>query len=539
MKIIPSVIGGGASRAEFLIFNKIKKSKIPGFAFHSLLLSEHQVNPTGEADFVIVSPKGLIVIEVKGGGVGRDADGWVFTGRHGVAREQRGPFAQATQAIWSLIKLLRRENVGHQAEKISFGHAVAFPQCEFSEESVEWDRAYIWDAKREASESFDDWLDGVFAYWQNQTGKGLASGDCVAALARAMRPFFNHVQTLASKVGEVEHNMLKLTEEQLEKLEMLELNERVVCLGGAGTGKTVLAVETARALGADHNRVVLTCQNPALASFLRSRLEGEESVEVIPFEELNGLRRPAEVLIIDEAQDVLDSDGLATADRAVEGGLQGGRWRIFLDPNTQASFSKRYDAGLLAQLQQNGVTAYLKKNCRNTSDVVMNIQLMTGADPGVATLGPGPGVDTVVYRSVTEAATLAEENLRALLNQGVTPSDISLLSPLSFEKSTFAHFPSDLTDRIVILDTHTAKDWPLDELSFATIEDFKGFENRFLLISDLDDVTSGPQAVAALYVGMSRARISLWLAMTESAREQLEPVMSRHARELNEGDGAA
>ena len=136
MNIIPTQIGKSRSRAEFLIFNKIRRSKIPGFAFHSLPLSEHEVNPTGEADFVIVSPKGLIVIEVKGGGVGRDADGWVFTGRHGVTREVRGPFAQATQAIWSLIKLLRRENVGHQAEKISFGHAVAFPQCEFSEESV-------------------------------------------------------------------------------------------------------------------------------------------------------------------------------------------------------------------------------------------------------------------------------------------------------------------------------------------------------------------------------------------------------------------
>ncbi|SVB63221.1 uncharacterized protein METZ01_LOCUS216075, partial [marine metagenome] len=441
VKIIPSVIGGGASRAEFLIFNKIRQSKIPGFAFHSLLLSEHQINPTGEADFVIVSPKGLIVIEVKGGGVGRDADGWVFTSRGKVTREVRGPFNQATQALWSLIKLLRREKVGHQAEKISFGHAVAFPQCEFSEESVEWDRAYIWDAERETSESFDDWLDGVFAYWQNRSGKSLASPDCVSALARAMRPFFHHVQTLASRVDEVEHNMHQLTEEQLTRLEMLEENPRVICLGGAGTGKTVLAAETARALGADHNRVVLSCQNPVLASFLRSRLEGEEGVEVIPFAELDVLRPPAEVLIVDEAQDVLDSDGLATVDQAVEGGLQGGRWWIFLDPNTQAAFSKRYDPGVLAQLQQHGVTALLRKNCRNTSDVVTNIQLMTGADLGVATLGPGPGVDTDVYRSVAEAAALAEEKLRALFDEGVSPSDISLLSPLCFEKSTFAHLP--------------------------------------------------------------------------------------------------
>jgi len=537
MKIIPTFCPDGPY-AEFMIFNRIKQSDIPGMAFHSLLLSEHQVNPTGEADFVIVSPEGLVVIEVKGGGVSRDSQGWVFRGRDGVRREQRGPFKQATQALWSLVKLLRRERVGHQLDGISFGHAVAFPQCDFSEESVEWHRDYIWDAERERSESFDDWLKGVFAYWQNQSGKDLASSECVTALGRAMRPFFNLVQTLASRVDEVEYRMFRLTEEQLTGLEMLEEEPRVVCLGGAGTGKTVFAVEIARRLAADHDRVVLTCQNPVLASFLRSRLEGEEGVEVIPFAELDRLRRPADVLIVDEAQDVLDSDGLAIVDQAVEGGLRGGRWRIFLDPNIQAAFSKRYDPEVLARLKEDGVTAWLKKNCRNTSDVVTNIQLMTGADLGVATLGPGPGVDTVVYRSVEEAADLAEEKLQALLDQGVSPSDISLLSPLPFEESTFAHLPTERINRIVMLDVVTASHWPLDELSFATIADFKGFENRFLLISDLEDVASGLEEVATLYVGMSRARISLWLAMTESAKEQLELVISRNVRELGRSDGA-
>ena len=77
MKTVPSVIADrpGGSGAERIVFDLLKGSNVPGVAFHSLLLSEHEVNPTGEADFVIVSTKGLLVIEVKGGSVAREEDG--------------------------------------------------------------------------------------------------------------------------------------------------------------------------------------------------------------------------------------------------------------------------------------------------------------------------------------------------------------------------------------------------------------------------------------------------------------------------------
>ena len=87
MKTVPSVIGDrpGGSTAERIVFDLLRGSKVPGVAFHSLLLSEHEINPTGEADFVVVSPKGLLVIEVKGGTVAREEDGiWSFTGFAGL-----------------------------------------------------------------------------------------------------------------------------------------------------------------------------------------------------------------------------------------------------------------------------------------------------------------------------------------------------------------------------------------------------------------------------------------------------------------------
>ena len=178
MKTVPSVIGSrpGGSSAERIAFDLLRSSELPGVAFHSLLLSQHEVNPTGEADFVVVSPKGLLVIEVKGGTVAREKDGiWSFTGKEGTARSERGPFQQAEEAMWSLIGLLRRERVGHHLDEMAFGYAVAFPQCEFGVRSVEWDPACIWDRLRERSESFDKWLTGVFAYWRRKAGKRVAS----------------------------------------------------------------------------------------------------------------------------------------------------------------------------------------------------------------------------------------------------------------------------------------------------------------------------------------------------------------------------
>ena len=52
MKMVPSVMkrDPGESTAERIVFDLLRASEIPGTAFHSLLLSQHEVNPTGEAD---------------------------------------------------------------------------------------------------------------------------------------------------------------------------------------------------------------------------------------------------------------------------------------------------------------------------------------------------------------------------------------------------------------------------------------------------------------------------------------------------------
>jgi len=466
---------------------------------------------------------------VKGGTVAREEDGiWSFTGRDGTAREQRGPFKQAEEAMWSLVGLLRREQAGHHLDEIAFGYAVAFPQCEFDVRSVEWDPACIWDRSRERSESFDKWLTGAFAHWRNQSGKRTAGDRCVEGLAHVLRPVFHCVPSLTARVENLEGHMHRLTDTQLQKLAILEHHPRVICKGGAGTGKTVLATETARLLAAGHETVLLTCENPVLASFLAGRLQNEP-VEVISHDRLTDVDQPVDVLIVDETQDILDSNGLAALDRVVKGGLENGSWRMFLDPNTQADFVGRFDPEALSFLEELGVSAVLTDNCRNSREVVTNTTLMTGADIGTAALGSGPGVDTVIYRTRTEATSRAAAKIADLFRDGVSPGDITLLSPVPFEESTFSQMTAELRNMIVRIDENVAFEWPSASVTFAQISTFKGFENRFILVSDLDDVTGDARTVASLYVAMSRARASLWLALTESAQERLLPVIAKNA----------
>ena len=67
---------------------------------------------------------------------------------------------------------------------------------------------------------------------------------------------------------DVETRIARLTEDQLRLIDVVEVNPRVICSGGAGTGKTMLALELAKRWGAAGMKTVLACHSPWLKRYL-------------------------------------------------------------------------------------------------------------------------------------------------------------------------------------------------------------------------------------------------------------------------------
>ena len=65
---------------------------------------------------------------------------------------------------------------------------------------------------------------------------------------------------------------------------------------------------------------------------------------------------------------------------------------------------------------------------------------------------------------------------------------------------------------------------PRSRFGFATIADFKGLESRFILLADI--AMKGHELdLPALYVGMTRARIGLWIFLDEGSRGKMSATL--------------
>jgi hypothetical protein len=105
----------------------------------------------------------------------------------------------------------------------------------------------------------------------------------VRALTEAVAGGVNVRRHIGRRVREAEAELVELTEAQYAVLDQLDGNRRMCVLGGAGTGKTLLAMEHGRRLAAQGHRVLLTCFNAPLGGHIRSELGPVDGVDVMHF----------------------------------------------------------------------------------------------------------------------------------------------------------------------------------------------------------------------------------------------------------------
>lgn len=131
---------------------------------------------------------------------------------------------------------------------------------------------------------------------------------------------------------DVEARIVRLTEDQLRWVDAIEINPRVICSGGAGTGKTMLALELARRWCAAGMKTVLACHSPWLKRYLERHAVPGLTVSLADSIHVTARRAGIDkfdALIVDEGQDILNMDALDMLDSFLSGRISKGRWCFF------------------------------------------------------------------------------------------------------------------------------------------------------------------------------------------------------------------
>lgn len=540
---------------------------------HSLGLSERQGRPYGEIDFVVLVPGGgILCLEVKGGRVRCENGVWTVQDRTGATHTmRRSPFLQAREGMFALREaLLSRFGTGGDVARVPMGYAVVFPDVDApppTSEFESWEVAGRTELRKPVSEVVRRMLRGQRRRLGEGVEGGLLTERLTGQVRQALRPDFEVVVTRATRIARVEEKLLRLEVDQYDVLDRIHDNPRCLVRGAAGTGKTVLAVEHARRAARDGLRVLLVCYNRLLGDRLAAQFDGVECVTVGSYHRvlrrlvlssaladefraderrmeatelfdeaypLYGELLPSQaydVVVLDEAQDLVNDRVLPVLNAHLKGGLAGGRWAFFGDFSRQALFGSADTTGaddVLGVYAPHYTRERLTTNCRNTRQVGEEMALLSGFDepPFRFCRVEGLSVDYRYWRGARQAEAL-DRAIREHLEGGGNAADLVVLSPLDFGRSAASGLDGGDAYRIVDVRefAETQRRAP-PAVSFCTVQAFKGLESPAVVLCDIEAVDDHePQSL--LYVGMSRARSHLSVLLHERTRPAVTRLTTR------------
>ena len=470
----------------------------------------------GEADFVLIHPKhGMIVLEVKGGLLEvrrgewyqRDVDGGDWR------KLSQSPHDQAKGAMYDLRRYLvdRVDALG----ELPATRAIVLPAVSHPG-TVGLDQPSEMTISKDELIDVPAAIDKLIAYAKLDAD---LTKDQLHGITQLLAPTIRLRTRIGTELAVANEAIIELTDQQIRVLDLLRRHRRALITGGAGTGKTILALERARRLAGDGARVLLTCYNRPLGDHLAADLSDIEAVTAKSFHAfarrqigLAGLIVPDEpsqewytdgmpemlavaaerldlsfdAIVVDEGQDFTPS--WFTALQMLLEDPDDGPFYVFTDLN-QSIYVEEWESPVGDEPYQ------LDINCRNTNQIAAKVSAVIGEEP--LTLG----VDGMAPRFILASN---DEEIREILDEAVgrmvgeervAPSQITILGDSR-------SFVEDLQGSII--GGTSVGDLDSPGVVAETIHRFKGLENDVVIVA-LHEVETEQQRRLA-YIGMSRAK---------------------------------
>lgn len=471
-----------------------------------------------EADVIVAWPGfGIAVIEVKGGSVHLRGGEWRQVG--GGLDKRIRPVDQARRCKYLLRDYLRRDRRWTAGDP-RMVHLVALPATTLPDDFAAPDaprwmvlgKADLSQAAAGVASALRQWESDI----EPPTAEDVeAFVDCLAGVGIPQ-------QDLLATLHEREAECDLLTRDQARVLDWLRANRRVEVRGGAGSGKTWLALEKARRLTLEGERVAVMCYSRGLAEYLRRRVETwqpkERPAHVGTFHGLGidwGVtpgsdddsgyweeylpERMVELaaalpvadrfdaIVVDEAQDFAESwwPAVLAALRCPEDGCL----YVFADEGQRVFARQGRPPVALTPFD-------LDENLRNTKQIAGTFGSLTTSQMRYR---GGDGVPVRFVQCATDDATgAADDEAAALLDAGWPAESVALLT-------TYRRHPVQAERQTAGQDAYWDSFWADDDLFYGHVLGFKGLERPAVVLA-VNGFRDEARAREMLYVGLSRAR---------------------------------
>lgn len=485
-----------------------------------------------ECDFLIFNPDyGFICIEVKGGTNISVEDGvWYLNDDTGGRELKKSPYRQAEQSMY-FFKKYYEDELETQYPGV-YGNAAAFPNfavnapltvdspLELTIDSNDMNRL----SKR---------IIELFRYFKGNKAGGTSylSKDAQEKFISLINKRIALAISAGALIEEKERELSEINKSQDVIIDLLTHYKRAFFVGGAGTGKTWIAIKKVQKSVLDGKKALYLCYNKALANYVTKLFNGQAdcyNFETLSFQILkdkavkapivnrvkeyadlwvsDGVTLPQyDLVVVDEGQD-FSEDWALCVNLLVK---EGGSLYVMYDEN-QNIFNRSF--GDKFSIEQPPLI--LKYNIRNTANIYdyATDRTSLGKDT-VANQIEGVKPEIRSFTKKSQVITYLDSVINKLINkEGIGTDKIVILSNRVKGKSI-------LKDTITLGGIRLDEDNESDTLKYRTIQGFKGLESDIIVYINhtYKNESQTDAKRALLYTAITRAKFCLYCIDFEEA----------------------
>jgi hypothetical protein len=562
--MIPSFMDDRTPPGERDVFNMLSTCPSDWVVLHSLDMAPWNRRRRTEIDFVIIVPDlGVMCVEVKSHeNISFDGDKW------SPPTISRSPFKQVADARGTFHR--RLVELAPQFNSLPIVQCCIFPRSPFDlvpnmsvlpSELMDGrafrrfgdGKTFQTDLRARIAKSIEADID------LKPLPRVLSVGQ-IEAIVRCCVPVQKFRPSAREEIARRQDDLERLLRAQQKPvIQLAELNERAVVSGGAGTGKTLVAMEIAQRAAEKGQRVALLCYNQLIGNWMREKIGKAgtappnlivgRAIQVLA--EMSEIQIPAsptqnfwenelpdllegrltdseftaqaqfDYLVFDESQDLLARPRLWNClTRFLTGGVARGAFVLLGDFENQVLTHREPLLKSLADLEIAGNPARWKltENCRNYRIVGETAVKLAGLGGPVysdymRSGGSIANYDVVFYESDSHQLEEIVRLVREFKTNGYKASEITILSFRADNLSAAARIGNE--EFVLKPVRHSA-----GVTGYASVHAFKGMENKIIILTDVDLVDHSFER-SLFYTGMTRATESVRVLCNKGSKATL------------------